>query len=365
MSSSNPGPAKQERIPVDPDKLRAFAAQVLIKLDVPPEDAHRAADVLVYADLRGVETHGMSNNNLGRIYVKGIRNGRINPKAEPRIVHETPVTALMDGCGGLGLSIGARAMNAAIEKARDSFIGMVVVKNSHHYGAAQYFSMMAVPHGMIGISSTNSNPLVLPTGGREPVYGTNPISVSAPSGDEPPFCLDIGTSAMVYQKLILTARLGNPIPLGVAADDEGEPTDDPAVAVESRKLLPLGSVPELGSHKGYGLGILVDVLCGVLSGHGASIQMEDAGYGSVGHFFAAIRVDAFRPLAQFQEQMDDMFQRIHRVPPAKGFDRVLVAGDPEHASEQRRRANGVPLLPAVVDELKELAQDVGVSWDLT
>ena len=356
----------EDRVRVNPDKLRDFASEVFIKLGVPDEDARMAADVLVYADLRGVETHGMSNNNLGRIYTRDIRVGKIDPAAELSVLRETPVTALVDGNMGLGLSIGVRAMNMAIEKARNSFIGMVAVKNSHHFGAAQYFSMMAVSHGMIGISSTNSNPVVLPTGGREPVYGTNPISVSAPSGDEPTFCLDVGTSAMVFQKLILTTRLGNSIPLGIAADDEGEPTTDPAVAVQSKKLLPLGSTPELGSHKGYGLGMVVDVLCGLLSGHGASIQMEPGpSYGSNGHFFAAIRIDAFRPLEEFQGQMDDMFQRVHGTAPAKGFDKVLVAGDPEHAREKERREQGIPLLPAVIDELKELAKDVDVPWELT
>ena len=356
----------ENRIRVDPDGLRTFAADVLSKLGVPPEDAAMAADVLVYADLRGVETHGMSNNNLGRIYVRDIQSGKIKPKVSPTVVRETPVTALLDGNFGLGLSVGVRAMNMAIEKARNSFIGMVAVKNSHHFGAAQYFSMMAVPHGMIGISSTNSNPIVLPTGGRDPVYGTNPISVGAPSGSEPDFCLDVGTSAMVFQKLILTTRLGTDIPLGVAADEEGVPTSDPAEAVKARKLLPLGSTPELGSHKGYGLGMLVDVLCGILSGHGASIQMDaHENYGSVGHFFCAIRVDAFRPLDEFQGQMDDMFDRVHKTEPVRGFDRVLVAGDPEHAKEQERRSRGIPLLPAVVDELKELADEVGVPWTLT
>ena len=357
------GQVSEDRIRVDPDGLRTFAADVLTKLGVPSEDAAMAADVLVYADLRGVETHGMSNNNLGRIYARDIQSGKIKPDAPLTVVRETPVTALLDGNLGLGLSIGVRAMNMAIEKARESFIGMVAVKNSHHFGAAQYFSMMAVPHGMVGISSTNSNPIVLPTGGRDPVYGTNPISVGAPSGSEPDFCLDVGTSAMVFQKLILTTRLGTDIPLGVAADDEGVPTSDPKVASEARKLLPLGSTPELGSHKGYGLGMLVDVLCGILSGHGASIQMDaHESYGSVGHFFCAIRVDAFRPLEEFQEQIDDMFDRVHRTEPVAGVERVLVAGDPEAAKEEERRRLGVPLLPAVVEELRELGEEVGVEW---
>ncbi len=363
---SGEGQASENRIRVDADGLRVFATEVLAKLGVPSEDAAMAADVLVYADLRGVETHGMSNNNLGRIYVRDIQSGKIKPDAPLEVVRETPVTALLDANLGLGLSAGVRAMNMAIEKARESFIGMVAVKNSHHFGAAQYFSMMAVPHGMIGISSTNSNPIVLPTGGRQPVYGTNPISVGAPSGSEPDFCLDVGTSAMVFQKLILTTRLGAEIPLGVAADDEGVPTSSASEAVEARKLLPLGSTPELGSHKGYGLGMLVDVLCGILPGHGASIQLDAyESYGSVGHFFCAIRVDAFRPLEEFRGQMDDMFDRVHRTEPVAGVERVLVAGDPEAAKEEERRRLGVPLLPAVVEELRELGEDVGVAWGLT
>ncbi|MBI4298985.1 MAG: Ldh family oxidoreductase, partial [Chloroflexi bacterium] len=329
---------QQKRILAEADKLREFAAQVFLKLGVPEDDARISADVLVRADLRGVETHGISNNNLGRIYVRGIKDGRISPKAKIKIVHETPVTAVVDGDGGLGLMVGVRAMNIAIEKARSSYIGLVSVCNSRHFGMAQYFSMMAVLHGMIGISSTNASPLVLPTGGKEAVVGTNPISVAAPSGVEAPYCLDMGTSAIVFQKVILTARLGKTLPLGVAADKDGKPTTDPLVARDARKLFPLGSTPELGSHKGYGLGILVDILCGLLSGQGASIQLGvggGSGAGS-GHFFGAIRVDAFRPMAEFQAQMDDMIQRIHRTPTVEGVEKVLVAGEIEHTTEQKR-----------------------------
>lgn len=355
-----------DRIIVNPDKLRDFATQVLTSLKVPHRDAAIAADVLVFADLRGVETHGMSNNNLGRIYVRDIKNRTINPRARIKVIRETPVTALLDGDRGLGLSVAVHAMNLAIKKANTSFIGMVAVRNSHHFGAAQYFSMMAVPYGMIGISSTNSNPVVLPTGGKDPVYGTNPISVSAPSQNEPTFCLDIGTSAMVYQKLVLTSRLGNALPYGVAADSEGQPTTDPSIAIQARKLLPLGSIPELGSHKGYGLGILVDVLCGLLSGQGASIQIDqEKNYGGTGHFFAAIKVDAFRPVEEFKNQMDDMFERIHHTAPIDGVDRVLVAGDLEHSKQKEREQTGIPFLPEVISELQALAKETNVEWNLT
>ena len=357
---------KPERVLVNPDKLRHFAMQVLMKIGVPEEDAQIAADVLVRADLRGVETHGMSYNNLGRIYVPGIRDRGVNPQAQIKIVNETPVTALVDGDNGIGLVVGARAMNLAIEKAKHSYIGMVAVRNSHHFGAAQYFSMMAVPHGMLGISSTNSTPIVLPTGGKEPVFGTNPISVAAPSNKEAPFCLDMGTSGIVFSNLLLSTRLGKALPLGVAADKDGKPTTDPNVALKARKLLPLGGTPELGSHKGYGLGMFVDILCGVLSGHGASVQMDQGrGFGGTGHFFAAIRVDGFRPLEEFKAQMDEVIQLIHRVPPMDGYDRVLVAGENGHLTEQRRTKEGIPLLPEVVAEFKDLADELGLTWSLT
>ena len=357
---------QEERVLVNADKLRDFGTKVLMKLDVLEEDARMAIDVLVRADLRGVETHGMSNNNLGRIYVPGIKQGRINNKAQIKIVHETPVSAVVDGDRGLGLMVGVRAMNLAIQKAQQSYIGMVSVLNSGHFGMASYFSLMALPHGMIGISSTNTGPLVLPTGGKEPVFGTNPISVAAPSGVEAPYCLDMGTSATVFQKVILTARLGKLLPLGVAADKDGRPTTDPVVAREARKLLPLGGTPELGSHKGYGLGILVDILCGLLSGHGAGIQMSrgEGGPAGSGHFFGAIRVDGFRPLADFQDQMDDMIQRIHATEPLEGVEKVLVAGEIEHVKEQQRSKEGIPLLPEVVKEIKELATEMDVTWDL-
>ena len=363
---SGEGQASENRIRVDADELRAFATDVLAKLGVPPEDAAMAADVLVYADLRGVETHGMSNNNLGRIYVRDIQSGKIKPDAPLEVVRETPVTALLDA----NLGLGAIGGGAGDEHGNREGAGVV-----HRHGGGE--EQPSLRGGAVFFDDGGAarddrdfeheqQPNRAADGGRQPVYGTNPISVGAPSGSEPDFCLDVGTSAMVFQKLILTTRLGAEIPLGVAADDEGVPTSSATEAVEARKLLPLGSTPELGSHKGYGLGMLVDVLCGILSGHGASIQLDaHESYGSVGHFFCAIRVDAFRPLEEFRGQMDDMFDRVHRTEPVAGVERVLVAGDPEAAKEEERRRLGVPLLPAVVEELRELGEDVGVRWGLT
>lgn len=358
--------AQQERVVVDPEKARAFSINVLKKVGYSDVDARDSTDVLIRADLRGVETHGLSNGNLGRIYITGIKNGVINPKANINVVHETPVSALMDGDNGLGLLVGVRAMQLAIKKAKESYIGMVTVKNSRHYGMASYYSLMAADAGMIGISMTNTSPLTLPTGGKEAVYGTNPISIAAPAGKEAPYCLDMGTSAVVMNKVLLTARQGKELPYGVAADNDGNPTTDPNVARDARKLLPLGGTPELGSHKGYGLGLWVDVMCGILSGNPAGIQMEKGrGFGGVGHFFGAISVEAFRPLGEFQDQMDDMVQRIGKVPPAEGFKRVYTSGEIEHGVEAGRKQNGIPLLPDVIQEMKDLATDLGVEYNLS
>jgi LDH2 family malate/lactate/ureidoglycolate dehydrogenase len=356
---------QQERVVVDPEKARAFSINVLKKFGYSEEDARDATDVLIRADLRGVETHGLSNGNLGRIYISNIKSGNIKVDANIRVVHETPVSALMDGDGGLGLLVGVRAMQLAIKKAQESYIGMVTVKNSRHYGMASYYSLMAADHGMIGMSMTNTGPLTLPTGGKEAVYGTNPISIAAPSGTEAPYCLDMGTSAVVMNKVLLTARQGKQLPYGVAADENGVPTTDPNVARNARKLLPLGGTAELGSHKGYGLGLWVDVMCGLLSGNPAGVQMERGGFTAVGHFFGAIRVDAFRPLDEFKDQMDDMVQRIGKTPPAEGFKRVYTSGEIEHGVEAERKKSGIPLLPDVIQEMKDLAAGLDIEYNLS
>ncbi|MBI4233010.1 MAG: Ldh family oxidoreductase [Chloroflexi bacterium] len=342
---------------VSGEKLKALVSQVFQKLGVPKQDADTAADVLVLADLRGVDSHGVSNY-VQSIYVPGLTERRMNPRPSIQVVRETPVTALVDGDSGLGLVVGVRAMELAIRKAQAAGVGFVTVRNSRHYGMAQYYSLMALPHDMVGLSMTNATPIVTPTFGREPRYGTNPLSVAVPAGQEPPFVLDMATSTVAMGKVILAERMGVPLPLGWAADAQGTPTTDAVAAREARRLLPLGGTREQGSHKGYGLALVVDILSGILSGVGGGPMVQSGS--PVGHFFGALRVDAFRPVGEFKAMMDAYLREMKSTPPAPGQERVYYAGLMEYEMEQHRRRHGIPLHPQVVAYLRGLCGELGV-----
>ena len=269
---------------------------------------------------------------------------------------------MIDGGGGIGLVVGTRAMTMAIEKARAAGIGLVAVRNSRHYGAAGNYARMALAHDMIGFSVTNSDKLVVPTYGRESRIGTNPIGVAVPAGAEPPFLLDMATSTVPLGKIMLARRNGLALPVGWAADRNGVPTTDPEVAFSALRLLPLGGTPEQGSHKGYGLGVVVDVLAGVLSGAGVAVGQGLGG--QVGHFFAALRVDLLRPLDAFKAGMDEYLRALRETPTAPGHDRVFYAGLMEHESEVARRRDGIPLHRDVVGYLDRLAGELGLASTL-
>ena len=331
------------------------------RLGLTATDAATAADVLVQADLMGVDSHGVSNY-IQLLYVPGLRSGTISARPQIEVVHETPISAVIDGGGGIGLVVGTRAMTTAIEKARAAGIGLVAVRNSRHYGAAGNYARMALAHDMIGFSVTNSDKLVVPTYGRESRIGTNPIGVAVPAGVEPPFLLDMATSTVPLGKIMLARRNGLPLPVGWAADHDGVPTTDPEVAFSALRLLPLGGTPEQGSHKGYGLGVVVDVLSGVLSGAGVAVGQGLGG--QVGHFFAALRVDLLRPIEAFKAGMDEYLEALRETPAAPGHDRVFYAGLMEHESEVARRRDGIPLHRDVVGYLDRLAGELGLDSKL-
>lgn len=338
-------------------QLEAVIRGIFSRLGLPDTDAGLCARALVTADLLGVDSHGVSNY-IQILYVPGLRGGSINPRPEIRPLSETPTTALLDGDGGIGLVVGTRAMELAIRKAEESGIGVVTVRNSRHYGMAGHYALMALPHDMIGISLTNSDRFVLPTFGREVRVGTNPISVAVPADTEPPFLLDMATSTVPLGKILLARRVGATLPEGWAADREGRPTTDAEVAWDARRLLPLGGTYEQGSHKGYGLGVLVHILSGVLPGSGGG---EDVELGSeVGHFFCAIKIDALRPAAEFKADMDRYLRSLRETPPAEGHDRVYYAGLIEHEVREERIRNGIPLHREVVSYLRDLAEELGV-----
>lgn len=342
-------------------KLARFVSAAFEKLGVPKEDADIGANVLVQADLRGVDTHGVIRFNPHSWYVKWLTEGSMTSRPTIHTVSETASSALLDGDRGIGMVIGHRAMELAIRKARESGIGMVAVRNSRHYGMSAYYSMMALPHDMIGIAMTNASRQVVPTFGREARFGTNPMCFAVPADKELPFVLDMATTTAAAGKLELAARQGKSIPLGWALDEHADATGDPKVAQKARRLLPLGGSRESGSHKGYGLAIVVEILCGVLSG---TLTALNADQDPRGHFFGAIRIDTFRPLDAFKHDMDRLIRELKSTPPISGQERVYVAGEIEFETAQERAEHGIPLLPSVLKGLRDVGEQLGVPYDL-
>lgn len=349
-------------IRVKHEKLQHFVSGLFQALAVPPPDADIAAGVLVAADLRGVDSHGVVRINPRSFYIKDLRDRRINPAPRIEVVRENVSSLLVDGDGGLGMVVGHRAMEMAIEKAHKSGVGFASVRNSRHFGMSAYYSMMALEHDFIGIAMTNASRQVVPTFGKESRYGTNPICLAAPAGKEPSFVLDMATTTAAAGKLEIAARHGRNIPAGWALDEKAMVTTDPRTAQKARMLLPLGSTREGGSHKGYGLAIMVEILCGVLSGSIAALN--EARSPARGHFFGALDIATFRPVEEFKADMDRLLGELRGTPPQPGEARVYVAGDIELSTAQERSADGIPLHPSIVDDLQALGKEYGVPCDL-
>lgn len=347
-----------EPIRVEVAALERATAALFRGLGLPGADAALVAEALVEADLLGVSSHGVSNY-IRAIYAPGLRDGSIAAQPEITVVRDTPVSAVLDGGGGMGHVVGRRAMDLAISKARATGMGMVAVRNSRHFGMAGHYALRAAEAGMIGLSLTDSGRLVLPTHGRESRLGTNPIAVALPGGEKPPFLLDMATSTVPLGKVMLHERAGVPIPEGWAADEQAQSTTDAAEAVTARRLFGLGGAGELlGGHKGYGLSALVDLLCGVLPG--GDPRRPDTIHSAVGHFFAAVRVDLFAEPQDFRDEVDAYLRYLRGTPSAEGEPPVIYPGVKEARARAEREAHGVPLHPEVVDFLRELAAELGV-----
>ena len=351
------------------DRLHQFAVNLFIKIGCPNDQAIEAANVLLSADLRGVDSHGVARL-VG--YLRLYEKNRINPHPQLSVVHETPSTAVVDGDAGLGLVAGPYAMRLAIEKAKNVGTGWVAVKNSNHYGIAGYHAMMALEADCIGISMTNASPLVAPTYSKERLLGTNPIAVAVPAGDEPPFVADMATTTAANGKLEILQRKNESAPLGWLQDKEGQPTQAAQGIVEGGALLPLGGDREHGSHKGFILGSIVDILSAVLSGanYGPWVppfvsfldpDPNPVGEG-IGHFFGALRIDAFRPASEFKIHMDIWIKRFRNAETINETNKVIIPGDPERQMEQLRRKEGIPLLDTVVKDLQSLSEQYQVKF---
>ena len=348
-------------------RLHEFCAGVLRRLGVPDDEARLAADVLSAADRRGIDSHGVARL---RTYYDLLSVGRINPRPVPRVVRETASTATLDGDNGLGLVVGPRANAMAMDKADGAGTGWVGVCNTNHFGIAGYYVMKAVERDMIGWAMTNSSKGVAPLWGGERMLGTNPIAIGFPAGAEPPIVLDMATCTVAYGKIEMALREGVPIPLGWAIDRDGYPTTDPRAMIEGGALVPLGSDREHGGHKGYGLALAVDVLSAVLPGANwgpfappFALRQADpprrVGKG-IGHFFGAMRVDAFRDTDEFKAQVDEFVRTLRATRPAPGTRGPLIPGDPERAAQAERDEGGVPLVPAVLEDLRDISRRTGV-----
>ena len=347
--------------------LTRFAASLLVAMGVPPRHAGPAAEFLLLADLRGVDSHGVARLPF---YAARFRRGLIDAGAELRVLREGPSTLAFDAGDGFGLTQAPRAMERCIDKAEETGICLATVGHSNHFGIAGAYALMAARRGLGGMAMTNASTLVVPTFGTQPMLGTNPIAIAVPTstkGTSPPLVLDMSTSAVAWGKIEIARRAGSSIPLGWAVDDGGVPTTDPFAA---RWLTPLGGARETSGHKGYGLGVVVDILCGPLAGaawgaHVLGSRGPDRP-ANVGHTFMAWRIDAFRDPEEFFADLAAMLAELRATPPAPGHEGtgVLVPGDPEIRAESVNRRLGVPVRPPVVEELRTLAGELGVPCDL-
>ncbi|MBO9727818.1 MAG: Ldh family oxidoreductase [Chitinophaga sp.] len=348
--------------------LREFTKEVFIHMGCSLEHAALASEVLVSADLRGIDSHGIARLSG---YVRLWEAKRINARPNIRVVHETPSTAVIDGDAGLGLVVAPFAMEIAMQKAAAVGTGWVSVKNSNHFGIAGYHAMMALERDMIGMAMTNASPLVAPTFSIERMLGTNPIAVAIPAKEQPAFVADFATTTAANGKLEILQRKNEDAPYGWIQDKEGNPSKNPHELKSGGALLPLGGDREHGSHKGYCLGAIVDIFSAVLSGANYGpwappfvsflpLAPDPVGEG-LGHFFGAMRVDAFRPADEFKQHMDTWISRFRAAEPVAG-KKVLIPGDPEREMQQERLEKGIPVIAPVVKDMKEVAAKFNLNF---
>jgi len=347
--------------------LRTFTQNIFLAMGCSDAHAQLAADILLRSDLRGIDSHGVARLSG---YVRLWEKQRINTQPNIQIVYETPTTATVDGDAGLGLVVAPFAMQIAIEKATTYGSGWVSVRNSNHFGIAGYHALMAVEKDMIGFAMTNASPLVAPTFSNERLLGTNPMCYAFPAGKYPPVIVDMATSAAANGKLEIAQRSGKQVPEGWIQDQQGNYTTDPHALKSGGSLLPLGSDRDHGSHKGFGLSAIVDILSGVLSGanYGPWVPpfvsfleppANPPGKG-IGHFVGAMRIDGFRPAAEFKADLDNWIERFKSASTVDPNQKVIIPGEPELEAEQDRMQNGIPLVDAVANDLNELAVRFGV-----
>jgi LDH2 family malate/lactate/ureidoglycolate dehydrogenase len=350
--------------------LANFSAAVFMQFGISESDARQAADVLAKSDLRGIDSHGVARLHT---YFDMLELGRINPKPNIKIVREKASVATVDGDNGLGLVVGPKANEIAMDKAEQHGSGWVSVGNSNHFGIAGYYPLKALERDLIGWAMTNTTKLVAPLWGAERMLGTNPIAVAFPGAKEPPIVIDMATSAVAYGKIEIALRKREAVPKGWIVDKDGRDSTDPNDMIGGGAQLPLGSEREMGGHKGYGLASMVDILCCVLSGANwgpfappfalrQEIPTRSVGKG-IGHFFGAMQIDGFIDKDEFKKQIDDWIQVFRKTKPAPGTNGPLIPGDPERAAEAIRGKEGIPLIKPVVEDLLDISRRTGIPFE--
>jgi L-2-hydroxycarboxylate dehydrogenase (NAD+) len=356
-----------EQVHVKPQPLVRFCQAIFERLGLSEQDASAAADVLVAADVRGIPSHGVAR--LWR-YVAGLKAGVMLPDAPVEVLMDTPTSLVLHAHGAMGAPVSVRAMRAAIGKAKESGAAFACVRDSNHFGIAGYYAMMAMREDLLGMAMTNTAALGVPTFGRQVMYGTNPIAFAAPANEERGFVLDMATTVVTRGKIEVYDRLGKPLPSGWAVDKTGQPARDARSLLDDMwhriggGIMPLGGDGELLSgYKGFGLAIVVDILCAVLCGapFGPDVADTATSSGRVSHFLGAIRIDAFRDPAAFRTDMDRMLRQLRDTPRAEGAERVYYAGLKEFEAEAESERRGVTLLRKTYEQLQEIGQEQGVT----
>ncbi len=355
---------------VDFDTMEQFMVDVFKGVGVPEEDAKVCADILITSDKRGIDSHGIGR--LKPIYVDRINEGIINPVTNLEVVKEGPTTAVIDGHNGMGQVIGKRAMEMAIEKAATYGMGMVVVRNSNHYGIAGYYTLMAAEKGMIGITGTNARPSIAPTFGVENMLGTNPLTFGMPTDEEFPFVLDCATSVSQRGKIEVYAREGKELPAGWVIGEDGTTRTDTEQVLKDlvtggAALTPLGGIgEELGGYKGYGYATVVEILSAALQGGAFLRALTGLDNGkkvpyNLGHFFIAINVEAFTELDAFKKTTGDILRELRTSKLAPGEERIYTAGEKEHIAWEYRKDKGVPVNEALQRDVIQLKKALNLT----
>jgi LDH2 family malate/lactate/ureidoglycolate dehydrogenase len=347
-------------------RLEDFCAAVFIHFGLAPPDARVAADVLVAADAMGLPSHG-----IGRLprYVEGLRSGLMLPAAGQETVAEGPTSLVVDAHGAMGAPVSCRTMARVIDKAKVAGAAFGCVRDSNHFGVAGYYARMALEEDMIGVAMTNTAALGVPTFGKTAMFGTNPLAFAAPAGEEVSFVLDMSTTVVTRGKLEVRARSCDGLPEGWAVDARGLPATDPDATLRGLQdrmgggILPLGGLGTVfGGHKGYGLAVMVDILCAILAGapFGTAVRDSETSSARVSHFFGAIRIASFRDPADFRRDMDGMLASLRASPPAVGEERVYYAGLPEREAERESAKIGVDLPDPAWRALLDLSRELGI-----